>query len=461
MAPAVDALDGADRSVPPEQQVRRLEALVERRTRELEILSSVAERIHAAEDAQQVLDICLAEILRGPRAQRGVGPARVAAGPQAGAGGRPRGLGTYLEEIRRDGLGECLCREVFSAGQSMQARNTTECPRMPAIVDGLAAPVAHACVPLRMHGASVRGVLNVAARPHEQFGDDELRFLETLGHQLCVAIERAEHRQAEQARSVENARLYEDARRAYDELKDAQQRLLQNERMALLGTFASGLAHEVRNPLNSIALQLSLLERRIAGAEPRLREQLAELAGVIREEIRRLDALVGDFLLFSRTSRIQLQPTDLDALVDEVTRLLRPEARGAGVTLRRKRVGRPGAEPRRRPREAQAGRDQPGAQRHRGDAGRRRGRARERAARRPRRRRGARQRPGAPGAGRHLPAVRHHQAQGDRPGPVDRAADRARARRRDRGVERARRGRDLHDHAAARARAGQRGDGEA
>ena len=60
--------------------------------------------------------------------------------------------------------------------------------------------------------------------------------------------------------------------------------------MAVLGTFASGLAHEVRNPLNSIALQLSLLERRIAGAEPRLMEELSELVGVIREEIRRLDA---------------------------------------------------------------------------------------------------------------------------------------------------------------------------
>ncbi|HEY7924496.1 MAG TPA: ATP-binding protein [Vicinamibacteria bacterium] len=323
MAPSVDAL----------------EALVERRTRELEILSAVAERIHAAEDAQQVLDICLAEILRG----LDLSAAWVLLGSEQD---RRLGLAAargvserYLAEIRRDGLGECLCREVFSAGQRMQARNTTDCPRMPAIVEGLAAPVAHACVPLRMHGGTVRGVLNVAARPHEQFGDDELRFFETLGHQLCVAIERAEHRRAEQARSVENERLYAEARRAYDDLKDAQQRLLQNERMALLGTFASGLAHEVRNPLNSIALQLSLLERRIAGAEPRLREQLAELAFVIREEIRRLDALVGDFLLFSRTSRIQLQPTDLDALVDEVTRLLRPEARGAGVTLRRKRVG--------------------------------------------------------------------------------------------------------------------------
>jgi signal transduction histidine kinase len=312
---------------------------IERRTRELAIVSAVAERIHAAEDAQQVLDICLTEILRGLELKT----AWILLGSQHDRKLRlaaSQGVSAaYLDEIRREGLSDCLCRDVFASGHSMQARNTTQCPRMPTIVAGLSEPVAHACIPLRMHGASVRGVLNVAARPHEQFSDDELRFLETLGHQLCVAIERAEHRQAEQARSVENARLYEDARRAYDHLKDAQQRLLQNERMALLGTFASGLAHEVRNPLNSIALQLSLLERRIAGVEPRLMEQLGELVGVIREEIRRLDALVGDFLFFSRTSRIQLQPTDLDALVDEVTRLVRPEARGAGVTLRRQRIG--------------------------------------------------------------------------------------------------------------------------
>ena len=163
----------------------------------------VAERIHSAEDAQQVLDICLAEILARPRSPAGwillesQHDRRLALAAAQGVSQ------AYLDEIRRDGLSECLCREVFGTGHSLQARNTTECPRMPTIVDGLAAPVAHACVPLRLHGASVRGVLNVAARPHEQFDDDELRFLETLGHQLCVAIERAEHRQAEQARNQE------------------------------------------------------------------------------------------------------------------------------------------------------------------------------------------------------------------------------------------------------------------
>jgi two-component system, NtrC family, sensor histidine kinase HydH len=497
MGDHVGEIDPAELRTAYEDRVRQLTVRVEQRARELRILSNVAERIHGADEAQQILDISLEEILSGLDLRA----AWIFLGSQSDQQlhlAAFRGVSSaYVEEIRRDGLSECLCPEVFWSGHTMQARNTTQCPRMPTIVEGLVTPVAHACIPLRMRGTSVLGVLNVAARPNEQFGDDELRFLETLGHQLCVAMERAEHRQAEQARNqeahamaaiskaiggsldlsavlravgqsardvlsadgvqiylgddpkhlrvaqlvglphrelnegerldlvavradlhkraleerqlykvddwardqrvnrelaqrwgigsaiivplvarertlgllvvtsgaphpwteeqleaaetlavqasvaIENARLYEEARAAYDHLKDAQQRLLQNERMALLGTFASGLAHEVRNPLNSIALQLSLLERRIAGADARLLDQLSEVIGVIREEIRRLDALVGDFLFFSRMSRIHFQQVDLDVLVDEVTRLLRPEARGAGVTLRRQRTGAP------------------------------------------------------------------------------------------------------------------------
>src|SRR5262249_12456822 len=99
-------------------------------------------------------------------------------------------------------LGRCLCPEVFSSGHPMQARNTTECPRMPSIVAGLARPVAHACIPLRFEARS-RGVLNVAARPGEVFSEAELRLLQTLGHQICIAIERASHLRSEERRNRE------------------------------------------------------------------------------------------------------------------------------------------------------------------------------------------------------------------------------------------------------------------
>ena len=54
-----------------------------------------------------------------------------------------------------------------------------------------------------------------------------------------------------------------------------------------------GLAHEVRNPLNSIALQLSILERRVAPLPAGVAGEIKELVGVIREEVERLDNLVG------------------------------------------------------------------------------------------------------------------------------------------------------------------------
>jgi signal transduction histidine kinase len=162
----------------------------------------------------------------------------------------------------------------------------------------------------------------------------------TVPHRwLDEQVETAEALAAHAAIALENARLYQEARQAYQELKDAQEKIIRSEKMAVLGTFASGLAHEVRNPLNSIGLQLALLERRIARVEPSVGLQLAEISQVIREEVRRLDGLVGDFLLFSRADRIQQGSADLDALVDDVLRLLQPEAGAAGVALRRERLG--------------------------------------------------------------------------------------------------------------------------
>ena len=132
-------------------------------------------------------------------------------------------------------------------------------------------------------------------------------------------VEVAEALAAQAAVAVENARLYEEARGALHELREAQARIIHNEKMAVLGTFASGLAHEVRNPLNSISLQLSVLERRIARCEARLAGQMAEVVDVIRDEIRRLELLVDDFLLFSRTDRIQYRPARLEDIVSNAT----------------------------------------------------------------------------------------------------------------------------------------------
>src|SRR3990172_5001559 len=193
---ASQATDHDRRHAECEERLRELADRVRKRSRELAVLAEVAARIHGQEDVAGILETALQAILSGLGLQTAWvllederdGRLHLAA---------HRGVsGTYLKTVSEHGLGECLCREVFASGKGVQARNTTQCPRMPTIVDDLEQPVAHACVPLAFDGTS-RGGLNVAARPEEQFSEEELSFLVTVGRQVCLAVEGARHLKAE------------------------------------------------------------------------------------------------------------------------------------------------------------------------------------------------------------------------------------------------------------------------
>lgn len=313
-----DRLNGAY-----EARVRELSERVARQERELVVLSEVASEIHSTESVQSVFEIALDKV----REKLGVSAAWILLGDDGEKRlhlAAARGISeAYLEEVKKNGLTDCLCREVFWSGHAMQARNTTQCPRMPHLMSGPNAATAHASVPLRFRGGS-RGVMNVAAPAGTTFTTSELRFLETLGHQIALAVERARRGEAERQR-------HEEARNAYRELAAAQERIIESEKMALLGTFAAGLAHEIRNPLNSIALQLSVIERRNAKLETDM--GIRELIAIIREEVSRLDALAGDFLQFSRADRVQQGVAELGGVIEHVLRLLEPQSAEGGVRL--------------------------------------------------------------------------------------------------------------------------------
>lgn len=128
---------------------------------------------------------------------------------------------------------------------------------------------------------------------------------------------------------------------AHDERERLHAGIIRAEKTAVMRLFAAGLAHAVRNPLNSIGLHLALLERRARKPAARGAMDIGESVGVIRDEIRRLEALVSDFLLLSQTNRMSVRPASVDVLVEEVLRLFEPEARAAGVTIERRHGGDP------------------------------------------------------------------------------------------------------------------------
>jgi signal transduction histidine kinase len=104
------------------------------------------------------------------------------------------------------------------------------------------------------------------------------------------------------------------------DLRTLESRLLQAERLATVGKFASQIAHEIRNPLNSISLNVELLEDELEHAGKGAR-------GLIRSVLRELDRLndiVSEYLQFSRFPKPQLKRGHIDSLVREVGRNYKP-----------------------------------------------------------------------------------------------------------------------------------------
>jgi signal transduction histidine kinase len=102
------------------------------------------------------------------------------------------------------------------------------------------------------------------------------------------------------------------------------------EEFAALGTLAANLAHEIRNPLNSINLNLELLEEDLTLAEDEARLSVA----TTRREVGRLAQLVSDFLTYARPTRPELVPLRVDRMLKDVREFLAAEARSMGVHLR-------------------------------------------------------------------------------------------------------------------------------
>jgi signal transduction histidine kinase len=102
--------------------------------------------------------------------------------------------------------------------------------------------------------------------------------------------------------------------RLHQEKRELARRAFTAEKLAAVGTMTAGLSHEIRNPLNAAALQLELLERRVTRLGPEERGGLEGPLRLVKDEIRRLDHILEDFLQFARPRDLAERPVDLVAL---------------------------------------------------------------------------------------------------------------------------------------------------
>src|SRR5436309_26078 len=97
------------------------------------------------------------------------------------------------------------------------------------------------------------------------------------------------------------------------DLRTMEQRLLQSERLATIGRFASQIAHEIRNPLSSISLNVELLEDELEKSS----DEARSLIRSVLKELDRLNDIVSEYLQFSRFPKPQLKRGNADGIIRE------------------------------------------------------------------------------------------------------------------------------------------------
>ncbi|MGH7941899.1 MAG: two-component system sensor histidine kinase NtrB [Limisphaerales bacterium] len=112
---------------------------------------------------------------------------------------------------------------------------------------------------------------------------------------------------------------------------------LQAERLATVGTMAAQVAHEVRNPLGSITLNLDLVQKEFSKISAATNFQSGEFAALltdIREEIQRIKRVIDDYLKFARLPKLQLRPLPLNDFLEQKLSFLSAELEKANVRLK-------------------------------------------------------------------------------------------------------------------------------
>jgi signal transduction histidine kinase len=192
-----------------------------------------------------------------------------------------------------------------------------------------------------IRGEDVIGLLVVRRCAAGAFAQGTVALIKTFAAQSAVAIE--------------NARLFRDVEASLEDLRTAQDRLVQTQKLASLGQLTAGIAHEIKNPLNFVnnfsGVSTELIDelRENLGkvkADAKTRAEITELTNTLRDNLnkivqhgKRADSIVKNMLLHSREGSGEHRLVDINALVDEAVNLAyhgaRAEKQGVNITLER------------------------------------------------------------------------------------------------------------------------------
>lgn len=122
-------------------------------------------------------------------------------------------------------------------------------------------------------------------------------------------------------------------RRAIDKTRELEKRAMHSERLAFVGTLAGGLAHEIKNPLSTLSINLQLLMEDVQSIAGENSKKVHMKIQSLQREVQRLEEILNDFLRFARGQKLELEDCDMNEVLDEVVDFVTPEIKQKKILI--------------------------------------------------------------------------------------------------------------------------------
>jgi PAS domain S-box-containing protein len=294
----------------------------------MQLLESITHAIGAHQQASKVFDVVLRSLEQslgidfGCIALYDVEPAQITVtyvGPASARRGREIGIAEHTRlAVDAEALARCVRGELVYLADLELATHSPFCTRL--LSGDLHALVA---APLMIED-EIFGLLLAARRAPHSFSVDDCEFLRQLASHVALATQKA--------------RLYDTLEAAYQDLRQTQHTVMQQERLRALGQMASGIAHDINNALSPAALYAQSLLQHEGNLSERSREHLAVIQRAIEDVAQTVQRMRAFYT--PRGLELTLAPVDLNQLLTMVIEMTRarwsnmPQEKGIVVEVK-------------------------------------------------------------------------------------------------------------------------------